>query len=415
MDSGTTATYAYDALGHRVLTTVGTTATGFVFNAAGQRVSLWNATTQAPIQGQYYWGSTPVAFHKSSTAHFQHQDWMGTERVRTTYTGAVEGTFTSLPFGDDLTQTTPSGSDTDAYHYGMLDHDYETDTEHAQFRQYSSAQGHWMSPDPYSGSYDLSNPQSMDRYTYALNNPLSFIDPTGLQCVWDDGTQDDSPADGGADQATCEAAGGTWVTATANGWGAVPSIFAANGTFFSGGIVGMTYSSGLGSSGPGCFTPNWLQRKGIAVQQKVAQAVGHPIGFGAGISAGAGFGKGFGFAGTASAQMIVNPNGNAFLVYTYGGSGLTTPWLTLQSKGAGAVGGFQVTSIFPAANVSQSDLQGYAVDGSAGGGNGWGGGGDVSYSGNFQGTVIGPFGYGAFGGAGVVTKSTAIPSCSNQY
>ena len=40
--------------------------------------------------------------------------------------------------------------------------------------------GRWMSPDPYSGSYDLANPQSFNRYTYVTNNPLSFTDPSGL-------------------------------------------------------------------------------------------------------------------------------------------------------------------------------------------------------------------------------------------
>ena len=40
--------------------------------------------------------------------------------------------------------------------------------------------GRWLSADPYAGSYDLTNPQSMNRYAYVLSNPLGFTDPWGL-------------------------------------------------------------------------------------------------------------------------------------------------------------------------------------------------------------------------------------------
>jgi len=138
-----------------------------------------------------------VAYHRSSAAHFQHQDWMGTERIRTTYNGNVEGTFTSLAFGDD--QTTASGTDGDTYHYAMLDHDGETNTDHAQFRQYSNTQGRWLSPDPYSGSYDFNDPQSFNRYVYASNNPLSAIDPSGLESDAVCGDDDPDCVNGGED------------------------------------------------------------------------------------------------------------------------------------------------------------------------------------------------------------------------
>ena len=182
VDGGTTATYTYDALNHRVRTVVGTTATEYVFNAAGQRVSEWNGSNYAQLKGHYYWGSKPVAYYTTANAgaaatHFEHQDWMGTERVRTTYNGAVEGTYTSLPYGDN---SAASGTDTDANHYAMLDHDSESGTDHAQFRQYGNTQGRFMSPDPYDGSYDASNPQSFNRYTYAMNSPVNGIDPSGL-------------------------------------------------------------------------------------------------------------------------------------------------------------------------------------------------------------------------------------------
>jgi RHS repeat-associated protein len=103
--------------------------------------------------------------------------------MRTSFNGAVEATFTSMSFGDAF--ATVTGSDGDPYHYASQDHDYPSDTEHAQFRQYSSTPGRWMSPDPSSGSYHMRNPQSFNRYTYALNNPVRFVDPKGLD-VGDD-------------------------------------------------------------------------------------------------------------------------------------------------------------------------------------------------------------------------------------
>jgi hypothetical protein len=50
-----------------------------------------------------------------------------------------------------------------------------------------------MSPDSYDGSYDYSNPQSLNRYAYVGNNPLGFTDPTGLQ------NGEPPPASGGGD------------------------------------------------------------------------------------------------------------------------------------------------------------------------------------------------------------------------
>ncbi len=190
----TTATYVYNALNQRVSSKVGTgAATEFVFNANGQRVSEWNGTTHLQLKGKYYWGGQPLAYYTTASsgsagAHFEHTDWLGTERLRTTYNSggnpqyAQEGSYTSLPWGD---AQTPATNGSDAAHYAQLDHDAETNTDHADFRQYSNAQGRWLSPDPYDGSYDTSNPQSMNRYVYAMNNPLSNVDPSGnAPCTW---------------------------------------------------------------------------------------------------------------------------------------------------------------------------------------------------------------------------------------
>jgi RHS repeat protein len=139
VDGGATAQYIYDAQNQRVRTVANGVATEYAFNASGKRVLVWDGNNHAQLRGQYYWGSKRVAFYANGSLHFQHQDWTGTERLRTAYNGTVEATFTSLPFGD--AQTTTSGSDMDPHHFASLDHDWEMNSDHAQFRQYSNIQG----------------------------------------------------------------------------------------------------------------------------------------------------------------------------------------------------------------------------------------------------------------------------------
>jgi len=47
-------------------------------------------------------------------------------------------------------------------------------------RRYTGKWHRFAQPDPYNGSYDLSNPQSFNRYAYVQNDPVNFMDPLGL-------------------------------------------------------------------------------------------------------------------------------------------------------------------------------------------------------------------------------------------
>lgn len=58
--------------------------------------------------------------------------------------------------------------------------DSETELDFAQARYFASAQGRFTSVDPLLASGRPINPQSWNRYSYALNRPLSFIDPSGM-------------------------------------------------------------------------------------------------------------------------------------------------------------------------------------------------------------------------------------------
>ncbi len=106
-------------------------------------------------------------------------DPLGSTAVVTGSGGQVEGTNVLLPYG----QLEQSAASVDPYVYTGKERDAENGSDHAWFRNYASAQMRWLRPDPYDGSYDITNPQSLNRYAYVENNPLAFTDPTGLYVV----------------------------------------------------------------------------------------------------------------------------------------------------------------------------------------------------------------------------------------
>jgi RHS repeat-associated protein len=89
--------------------------------------------------------------------------------------------------------TTCSRADAGAwFNYTFLtqkERDNETGLDYSIHRYYSSAQGRFTSPDPLLSSGRPVVPDSWNRYTYVLNNPLALVDPDGLDwgvSEWDD-------------------------------------------------------------------------------------------------------------------------------------------------------------------------------------------------------------------------------------
>lgn len=107
-------------------------------------------------------------------------DRLGSARMELSGGGWPVSSEQYAPFGQEI------GPQPTANHYKFtgLERDSESGLDHAQFRQYSSTMGRWMSPDPYDGSMDLSNPQSFNRYSYVGNTPLSLTDPSGLNPIF---------------------------------------------------------------------------------------------------------------------------------------------------------------------------------------------------------------------------------------
>jgi RHS repeat-associated protein len=88
----------------------------------------------------------------------------------------------SVPFGGERTPI--KNSCPQNYKFTSKERDSESGLDNFRARYNSAQFGRLLSPDPSGLSFaDLSKPQSLNLYAYVRNNPLSFVDPTGLGVI----------------------------------------------------------------------------------------------------------------------------------------------------------------------------------------------------------------------------------------
>ena len=82
------------------------------------------------------------------------------------------------------TEYTYDGLPSCAYQFTGKERDTESGLDYFGARFDSSSLGRFMTTDPIAGQ--VSNPQSLNLYSYVRNNPLTLIDPTGMIVIWSD-------------------------------------------------------------------------------------------------------------------------------------------------------------------------------------------------------------------------------------
>src|SRR5262249_42171397 len=100
-------------------------------------------------------------------------DHLGSVRVVFDASGNILGRSDFGPFGQ-LLLSTGSGKNV----YAQLFKDTETDLNSAVARHQSTRTGRFTTPDPKWGNQ--ANPQQWNRYAYAGNDPIDYVDPSGL-------------------------------------------------------------------------------------------------------------------------------------------------------------------------------------------------------------------------------------------
>ncbi len=169
--------YVYDGGGERVEKSSGSTGTLYWRALDGSVLEETDTSGNWANDYIYFDGQRlgQLVASQGGAGYICYADALGSEHTITGMTGQVCYDADFYPFGGELNFKDTCGQN---YRFAGMERDPETSNDHTWFRQYDSALGRWLSPDPLGG--DIMNPQSLNRYAYALNNPTTFIDPLGL-------------------------------------------------------------------------------------------------------------------------------------------------------------------------------------------------------------------------------------------
>jgi RHS repeat-associated protein len=180
-----TESYVLGQGGERLTTSSWAGGTGTWENtnvyAEGKLIATYDSTPSSASAGQ-----------PTVALHFNLNDPLGTRRMQTNAAGQPELDCQSLPFGDQLycfpdpnaPGDDPSEDATGSLtgiHFTGKERDQESGLDYFGARYYGSNMGRWMSPDPINlTNARLMNPSNtLNKYAYAANNPLKYIDRDG--------------------------------------------------------------------------------------------------------------------------------------------------------------------------------------------------------------------------------------------
>ena len=188
MSASNGAVYTRDPFGQRIVKNYAGAATEYYY-FGGQLLA-----TRDPSSSQWtdyiYAGGRLIAEAPSGTTDtvfYRIGDHLDSLAQKTDSTGDLLGANDISPYGELISNTAA-----DRLLFTQHERDTENGSDAALYRQYSSAQGRWLSPDPSNTSYDLTDPQSLNRYAYLSGRPLASVDSLGLD---DDGCWDDDGSD----------------------------------------------------------------------------------------------------------------------------------------------------------------------------------------------------------------------------
>jgi RHS repeat-associated protein len=164
--------YVYDGRDFRVEKSSGTLYWRGYLGDASSESNLAGSITNDYV---FFAGQRVARIDSGGNVYYYFTDRVGSTRAITTSSGGVCYSADFTPFGSELAfvNTCPQN-----YKFATYERDSETGLDYGFYRYYSARLGRFAQPDPLAGK--IISPQSLNRYSYSLNEPCDVNDPLGL-------------------------------------------------------------------------------------------------------------------------------------------------------------------------------------------------------------------------------------------
>jgi RHS repeat-associated protein len=129
------------------------------------------------LRGYVYLGNQMLAT-QAGGVNWVHQDPVSKSQRITDSAGNISQTIELDPFGGDTSRNT-GNSAFQPHRFTSYERD-GNGADDAMFRRYNRWWATFDQPDPWNGSYELADPQTLNRYAYVQNDSINLVDPTGL-------------------------------------------------------------------------------------------------------------------------------------------------------------------------------------------------------------------------------------------
>jgi RHS repeat-associated protein len=171
------ASYVYDADGRRTQETVNSVVNKFVWDEFSQYGDVLLEQNSANVtQTRYTYGMGRIlAQTKSGNTQFLLPDAQGSTRLLINNSATTQQTYDYRAFGEMV--TTPSPLQT-RYLYTAQQFDSASGNYSLRARTYNPANGRFLTQDTY--PYNFQNPVEINRYVYGINNPVRYMDASGM-------------------------------------------------------------------------------------------------------------------------------------------------------------------------------------------------------------------------------------------